>query len=377
MEKSSDGRFFVHGFPETEGPDLHLLRPTLLHAIPRIRESIVDHAIRGGPKRHEHGIYTSNLGIAFALFLRSDPAWKDIMRATSYEGSDRGCTLLDSAILGPVLEGDRNALLEYVERAHRLPSTECELLYGRAGCLSAILLAREIHPEVILDQQVRCLVEQIIRGGANPGAEMLMWRWHEKEYLGAVHGLAGILFVLLKCPPDILDTVDPHLKPRIEACVQNVLSNYILPSGNIQSSTGNRSDHLVHFCHGATGWIPLLCLMKERFAQARYGAHACELGEVVWRRGLLASKGPGICHGISGSICALVDLYRLTRDIKWMQRAEWFVLFLAREWQQLAPKADRPYSLFEGITGAFYVMSLVLSERDRSEGIFTTSFPGL
>jgi hypothetical protein len=60
-----------------------------------------------------------------------------------------------------------------------------------------------------------------------------------------------------------------------------------------------------------------------------------------------------------------------------MQRAEWFVLFLAREWQQLAPKADRPYSLFEGITGAFYVMSLVLSERDRSEGIFTISFPGL
>ena len=69
------------------------------------------------------------------------------------------------------------------------------------------------------------------------------------------------------------------------------------------------SNRLVHFCHGATGWIPLLLKMSMRWKgeqATRYLDLAKKCGEAVWERGILLTKGPGLCHGLGGSICALV-----------------------------------------------------------------------
>ena len=60
------------------------------------------------------------------------------------------------------------------------------------------------------------------------------------------------------------------------------------------------------------------------------------------------------------SICGLIDLFRCSREQVWINRAEWFSLVLPREWKNLVPKADRPFSLMEGIIGAYYALALVL-----------------
>ena len=95
----------------------------------------------------------------------------------------------------------------------------CELLYGRAGLLYALLYLRtqlalaKDEPEssaktttlaqLSSDRHVRLLVDDIVARGklgakayarellgeGTPRAPALMWRWHGKRYLGAAHGV--------------------------------------------------------------------------------------------------------------------------------------------------------------------------------------------
>ena len=57
---------------------------------------------------------------------------------------------------------------------------------------------------------------------------------------------------------------------------------------------------LVHFCHGAPGFCMLFCRAARFFADQTYFDAALNLGETVWRFGLI-QKGPGLCHGVAGN----------------------------------------------------------------------------
>ncbi len=92
-----------------------------------------------------------------------------------------------------------------------------------------------------------------------------------------------------------------------------------------------------------------------------------ECADVVWERGLL-TKGYGLCHGTSGSVYALLDVFRATKNPKYLDRAlmasangrrraglqmsEWMF-----EYKKHACRLpDRPYSLFEGVAGLLYLL---------------------
>jgi lantibiotic modifying enzyme len=104
-------------------------------------------------------------------------------------------------------------------------------------------------------------------------------------------------------------------------------------------------------------------------------------GEVIWQRGVLATKGPGLCHGLGGSICALIDLFNATDDEKWLHRATTMGAVLLELLPTLRGHADREYSLFEGFGGAVYALGLVKTLHEGGkEAMFhrdTTCFPGL
>ena len=115
----------------------------------------------------------------------------------------------------------------------------------------------------------------------------------------------------------------------VHATIEKCLSKCLVVNGfewNLKSSIGTRDrtyeEELVHWCHGAPGWIPLFChqLIRNRtFTIPNKDAKlsgieiAKHLGECVWRRGLL-KKGVGLCHGIGGNGLALYSLYRATSD---------------------------------------------------------------
>jgi len=89
------------------------------------------------------------------------------------------------------------------------PEVPSELLYGRAGFLSCLLFLAAnagLHLEECTDV-IAGAVQLILADGQRLADDNfpLMWEWHGSNYLGAAHGLAGILTVLL------------HLRKVVEA----------------------------------------------------------------------------------------------------------------------------------------------------------------
>ena len=115
-----------------------------------------------------------------------------------------------------------------------------ELLYGRAGYLYTLLyLRRELGEASVPSMVIRKVVEAIIRSGqamarSSKSRSPLMYAWHDKVYIGAAHGLAGVLTMLLQArhcltPAELKEQV----KPSVEYLV-----NMQMDGGNFPSSKG-------------------------------------------------------------------------------------------------------------------------------------------
>eukprot|EP00927_Polykrikos_kofoidii_P031676 TRINITY_DN27199_c0_g1_i1.p1 TRINITY_DN27199_c0_g1~~TRINITY_DN27199_c0_g1_i1.p1 ORF type:complete len:421 (+),score=59.20 TRINITY_DN27199_c0_g1_i1:147-1409(+) len=325
-------------------------------------------------------IYTGSCGAAYALLLLArrglhvqprEAVAEALRRAEEAESrfDSRRVTLLEGSpgsvalqAMAHVQQGDTPAAVACVSRlggtavarAAALNSNECEVLYGRCGFLCAVLQVREsLGDKSILAEKAAELVEQILSAGRRDahGEWPLYYEWHEKCYFGGAHGIAGILLTLLQLPEE-LQSAQGGEGLRLVRGTADVLLSRRFRSGNLPSSEGNSKDRCVHWCHGATGLVPLLVKMAEVYNEQRYLMMALETGQIVWRRGLLSTKGLGLCHGTPGNGYALLVCYRATGDRLWLRRAQHFAVFAAEYEAQLLPLADRPFSLFEGVAGA-------------------------
>ncbi|CAF0937397.1 unnamed protein product [Rotaria sordida] len=269
--------------------------------------------------------------------------------------------------------GDQKTSDKFIEKIlsmkkHALShSNPDEYLYGRAGYLyTLIFLQREIGHHVIDNQHITDVFEAMIKSGEKYARQTgstspLMYQWHDSEYLGAAHGVSGIIYLLLKIAnhesfPHLRSYIDSHLLPTIE-----FLKSKCLSSGNYMSSSDSKSDKLVQWCHGAPGFVYLFNRAYEITGNSSYIQRASSAGDVIWERGLL-TKGYGLCHGIAGNGYALLDLYRVTQDPKWLHRAIKFAEFcLDYGKHNLARTPDHPFSLFEGLAGTIYYMADILT----------------
>ncbi|XP_069067603.1 lanC-like protein 2 isoform X1 [Pleurodeles waltl] len=238
-----------------------------------------------------------------------------------------------------------------------------ELLYGRAGYLYALLyLNTEISPDTVPQETIKELVDAIIESGKTLSKEErktdrcpLLFQWHNKQYVGAAHGLAGIYYMLMQ-PLSNLDqeTLVELVKPSID-----YLRHKKFRSGNYPSSLSNESDRLVHWCHGAPGVIHVLLQAYKIFKEEKYLKDAIECSDIIWQRGLLR-KGYGICHGTAGNGYAFLSLYHLTQDKKYLYRACKFAEWCLDYGAHGCRIPDRPYSLFEGMAGTIHFLSDML-----------------
>lgn len=287
-------------------------------------------------------------------------------RATFLEGLPGGLALAAAAA---ALRGDGAACRAKVAELEAfgessvsaLPAGECELLYGRAGYLYSLLwLERQLGPGAISQAAVQGVVSHLLEQGAAGARELeeagggrwgLMYKWHDKRYLGAAHGLSGIAYVLLHALPAVRQA-DPSgggVAALTAAC--DALAAALLPSGNLPSSLGSRDDRLVQWCHGAPGLIPTMLKAEAALGGGgRYLAAARAAARAVWERGLLR-KGVGLCHGISGNGYAFISLYRATGEPEYLAMAQAFALYATERWEELYEVPDRPASLYEGLAG--------------------------
>ncbi|KAG8906719.1 hypothetical protein FRB99_006317 [Tulasnella sp. 403] len=271
-----------------------------------------------------------------------------------------------------------------------------EVLYGRAGLLWGMLNLKECLDESLGDEKKRkelgkivnedtvgYVVDVIIEVGKFCAKEYkkahsdgvppppLVWPWHDSYYLGAIHGAAGIMTVLLQCPQK---TIERYL-PLIESTTEYLVS-LTSHTGHLPSSIPpkHRSDPYVQICHGSPGLLLLLNTFRQTYPdrfKEEWETIETKASRAVWEEGLV-TKGLGICHGVTGNAWSwLLSAYQevitssitgpddfsptlqtnLSRGLAYMVHATELPPILQNP---LLPyrTPDRPYSLFEGLAGA-------------------------
>lgn len=244
-----------------------------------------------------------------------------------------------------------------------LPPGECEVLYGRCGFLSVFLYL--IEHDVVIPQdllEITLLIAHQVhdegkRFGSFTGHGKLCYSWHDKQYVGAAHGILGIVHILSILSATVSLRDDGVDKDCTEAVVVGQLERF-MKEMNIVSSLESRKTHLVQWCHGAPGALPVLIHAASNRtisyeARRRLEDSILQLGETVWEYGLLR-KGVGLCHGVSGNGFALLSIYRHVGNTDWLRRAKLFAYFGIANLSELFELPDHPYSLFQGLAG-FYL----------------------
>ncbi|CAD5219102.1 unnamed protein product [Bursaphelenchus okinawaensis] len=240
-----------------------------------------------------------------------------------------------------------------------------DILNGRAGfLLGAQMVYNETGVHMLTESEAKAVLRALLDSGREYSTEHnsptpLFYEWHGKEYLGAAHGISGILQAFL--------TYWHFLDEKARFDVKATLDWFVgiqSPDGNFPSSSGyvgypKGEDELVHWCHGAPGAIHLMITGITLFNDERYLQSAKRCADLIWHRGIL-KKGPGICHGVAGNGYALLLLSRVVNDPQLLLKAKAFaVIMMDPNFESLSSVPDSPFSLFEGWAGALcYLVDL-------------------
>ncbi|CUT99051.1 Lancl1 protein [Echinococcus multilocularis] len=237
-----------------------------------------------------------------------------------------------------------------------------EFFIGRAGYLCGLHELRKVTSEaVVSDETIFAICDAIIDSGRAYAKRHhsqcpLMFAYHGTEYLGAAHGLAGILFALLLFP-QYLQTHKAAAE-EVRAAVDYLIAVTPPDTGNLPVATDelpphrrSASDELVHWCHGDAGVVYVYARAYVLWKDEKYLREVVRCADVAWHKGLL-KKGPGLCHGVAGSGYTQLAALRATGEQRYAERARACAAFLHSEvFLRGARRPDNPASLFEGRAG--------------------------
>ena len=274
-----------------------------------------------------------------------------------------------------------------------------EFMNGTAGFVYAlVLLRRRVSPSVVPVEVLERVSNHLVARGQDysfpslPDGALcdgvnrlpLQYHWHEKMYLGAAHGLLGVIMSLLHVCDEFkaVGAACDSARRRLEIPVRMTM-DYILqfrwPSGNLKSRPRSENDKLCQWCHGAPGLAMVLAKCAETLGEpmVALGGAGAKAQEKFWDRQafILAAdaaasvvkgrhsskantKGPGLCHGAAGDVYVLLCLERVTGLAAYRAAA---VQMAEEALQQKECKNDRPFSLYEGISGLLTVVADLFS----------------
>ncbi|CAG9803386.1 unnamed protein product [Chironomus riparius] len=395
-------RYFVNKFSDYPGTQtVHIDKTFIKDLIGKYVESVLKNTDPRKYKNFRSDLYVGLSGIAFMFLKLSKSPLKDqypaLEQAKLYadaaeeslilSGSrkhisllsgDAGVHIVSAAVNKAIGRSSDNVIenllkgINIFDNPEYLDDGQDEMLVGRCGYIMGInWLNQQLSNEVISSNEMNRLAQIMLKSGRDYSQLKkldvpLMYQYHGREYLGVAHGISAILFSLLQVElsesdmKDVKDTID------IILALQD-------SSGNFPSKYNKSEAHLVHWCHGCPGIIYLMAKAFKIFGDQKYLNSCLKCGDLVWEKGLL-KKGPGICHGIGSSGYVHLLLYRLTNDQKHLHRAQKFAEFLVdEEFLSEAREPDRPFSLFEGISGTIcYLLDLL--DPDHSEFPFMNVF---
>ncbi len=238
-----------------------------------------------------------------------------------------------------------------------LASPALEPMYGHPGHM---VLAAQLHERTREDRWAQLWsagAERLLREWRHDDA-LGAWLWtqrlgtEEKRFLGAAHGLAGNVRVLLRggglLPADQRDEVERRAVETLTqlAVVEDGRANWsALAGGPLEIRAGVR----VQWCHGAAG--VLTTMWDAAPDNDDWSELLLAAGRLVWEAGPLRAA-PGLCHGTAGNGYALLALWRRTGDEQWFERARAFAQHAAAQVEERAVRLGHGrHSLFTGDEG--------------------------
>jgi hypothetical protein len=324
-----------------------------------------------------HGVYLGAAGIVHALSRLADAGLHE--PALDYGAiADRltDAPPDDSSEDGSLLAGATGALLV----AHRLaPST------ATADALAALIAANIDHPanELLYGAPGTMVAARTMNARTGDPRFADLWRasartlldrqddqglWTQdlggppERYVGAGHGFAGNVHVLLAAPewldhPGVVEERAVRTARALAIRDGDVATWPPLPEGS-RSGAPPR----VQWCHGSPGMVIALASLAP--ADDEHGALMAAGGELTWRAGPIA-RNLGLCHGTAGNGFAFLALHARTSDDRWLDRARAFAMHALAQTEGL----DTRHSLFTGDLGAAMLAAACLTA--------DPAFPGL
>jgi hypothetical protein len=400
-QPEAERRFFINEVPSTLTSSVpQELRSTLR----RLIDSFMDKQIQvyGDPRVSDFSVYTGTGGLALTcwhLFTHTeDPSNKarylvlathfvqrslDIIerkrntRELTFLIGEAGVYSVGTAVFraaGDIPRSDacRAELLTFLPTCLGTDDGVCdELLYGRAGYLYALLFAQLGGCSPQLTCAVRQVAEKLLEVGRRlVSPSPLMYQWHKKRYLGAAHGLTGILYMLLQ-----VNGFAAHPKHRQEIVdslrflTTQYSAEHFATKERTEPFPQEAYDEMTQWCHGAPAFAFVFMKAAEVLQDPQWLEHAHRAADHVWKYGLL-KKGLGLCHGISGNGYVFLKMYQLTNDKRYYARAIHFARVASGPIGLSTLKTpDDPQSLFNGTAGACCFLADLLAPAQ-------ASFPG-
>ncbi|KAJ1356926.1 hypothetical protein KIN20_014900 [Parelaphostrongylus tenuis] len=386
------GRFIRNPYIGQEvAASVQVTNEWLKKAVHVVAEQIINRDI-DDEEMSDAGPYTGLSGVAFALQKAApivgsrassvaERLWQYCARLQSRSSSKQARFLCGdlgvyvTQMSKPELREELVAKIEQISNVlARGDYPSDEILVGRAGFLSGVLWIKlTVDSSLVSTSCVQRVLSATIASGRTYSKQRkspcpLMYEYHGTEYLGAAHGLAGILQMALGFRELLSESEERDV---VESA--NWLISIQDDEGNFASSVKwigreRGDDQLVHWCHGAPGVILLCLTLWKLYGDQRYFKAALRCGELIWEKGVL-KKGPGICHGVGGNGYALLMLYRASGNEEWLHRARCFGLLLLDKKIRAAQRTpDSPFSLFEGLSGALcFLVDLMPENIDKAQ----------
>ncbi|AIE83717.1 lanthionine synthetase LanC family protein [Fimbriimonas ginsengisoli] len=211
------------------------------------------------------------------------------------------------------------ALGKFVEAATAAPCDNPDLTIGRTGVLLSCAIALEhFRKSSHIDlRPIWALGDQMFKGiWAQLGEMGAVGEDRKIDLLGIAHGWSGLCYGALRwhnatgTPP--IDAVQTRLEQLVElAQVYQKGLRWPYSIAHEHSSTG--------WCNGHAGWVHLWIEAAQTYGDDRYMALAEGAASSTWqdREGIAS-----LCCGSAGKAYALMDMYNVSKDPRWLKRAE-------------------------------------------------------
>jgi len=293
-------------------------------------------------RNHEFLYYAE--GIAKWLQYNNGPLRTEVPLPGLFIG-EAGVGLFFLRLYQATREEDYLALAK--QKSDQISSIEpkyADLMAGAAGIGLFNLILADVTSEKKYFDRANHMAQYLLNSMQIDNSGGLVWRVPNTSsypYFGFAHGSAGIAYFILEMAEVTKDRTYLECVIKIADWLRTQATDALNDGSGLNWRTREGDDYGLYWCHGATGIDQFFLRAYEVLVNNEYYDSFLRATRTVYKGG----KWLGItqCHGLSGSIEFIVDVFQITKDCRILQESIEFVFFSGEEQGQWGTKHYAQY----------------------------------